>query len=217
MRAKSVFITTLTVVSLSMTGTSWGVLTGSKHDFSQAPYNTWSGGQKCLPCHAPHNNKNAAGSTLWNHADTLTLDAGFTMYSSPGMTTLGITKPSGPSSGSRTCLSCHDGTTALDSYGANTGTNKLTGTTLLSTDLSNDHPISFTYDSTLAAKPRAYLVDPSSPGSSGIGTTIAADMLIAGKMECSSCHDVHNDGVAGTGMLKKSNAASGLCTTCHTK
>jgi predicted CXXCH cytochrome family protein len=75
------------------------------------------------------------------------------------------------------------------------------------------------YDSTLAMKERD-LYDSSTklsglPGSTG---TIAKDMLFSNRMECSSCHDVHNRKAApGTKLLVKDNAGSALCLTCHNK
>jgi len=75
------------------------------------------------------------------------------------------------------------------------------------------------YDSSLAVKERD-LYDSSTkltgpPGNTG---TIAKDMLFSNRMECSSCHDVHNRKAApGTKLLVKDNAGSALCLTCHNK
>ena len=49
-----------------------------------------------------------------------------------------------------------------------------------------------------------------------------ADVLDAGKVQCSSCHDVHDSpkAVAGTHLLRVENGnanPSGLCLTCHDK
>jgi len=52
----------------------------------------------------------------------------------------------------------------------------------------------------------------------GIIGTIDADMLFSNRMECSSCHDVHNTrAVPGTKLLVKDSAGSALCLTCHNK
>jgi predicted CXXCH cytochrome family protein len=120
-----------------------------------------------------------------------------------------------PDGSSKLCLSCHDGTVALENFGGvTTGTTEITGDALMGTDLSNDHPVSFTYNTALATAD-GELEDPST-GLSGLGGTIDDDMLISGKMQCSSCHDVHN--TAGINyMLLKSNSASALCLTCHIK
>ncbi len=180
------------------------VISGSAHDFSGAAWNT--SGQICLPCHATHNTT-AASAPLWNHAETA---ASFTLYSSP---TLDATVGQ-PAAESKACLSCHDGTVALDSYAGNTGSSTLSGTALVGTDLSNDHPVSFTYNDALATADGG-LHAPSTQNS-GLGGTIAADMLFGDQLECASCHDVHND-AGNTALLLVDNASSALCLTCHNK
>jgi len=62
--------------------------------------------------------------------------------------------------------------------------------------------------------------DPSTDLSDDVGSrgTIKADMLFSNRMECSSCHDVHNTkAVPGTKLLVKDSAGSALCLTCHNK
>lgn len=177
---------------------------GSVHDFSSKTWNT--SGEICVVCHTPHNAGNSI-IPLWSHKTT---QATFTVYSS---TTLNaqVGQPSGIS---LACLSCHDGTVALDSYGSKTGTAFIQGNALLGTDLTNDHPISFTYNTALATV-AGDLQDPATAGS-GVGTTIQNDLLRNNKMECISCHDVHN-GANSQHLLVKGNAGSALCFTCHKK
>ncbi len=90
----------------------------------------------------------------------------------------------------------------------------MTGNALVGTDLSNDHPVSFTYDGALALADLG-LFDPTNT-QSGLGGTITATMLQGGKVQCASCHDVHNSANLPN-LLLKSNAASALCLTCHDK
>lgn len=186
-----------------------GAITGSKHDFS-----SWAGGQICLPCHAPHNNQNSTGSLLWNHNPSLTAASGYTFYSSLSMK---AATPTAMSEISRTCMSCHDGTTAIDAYGGKSGSLSISSTNNLGTNLGNDHPISITYDAALGTSTN-HLFNPTTKASgiAGSAGTIDTDMLAGHKIECSSCHDVHNS-YSITYMLKKSNANSGLCLTCHDK
>lgn len=182
-------------------------IVGSDHDFSGENWN--NSGEICVVCHTPHNaDGTVADAPLWNHEVTSTT---FTVYSS---STLDATVGQ-PDGSSKLCLSCHDGTVAVDNYGGRTnGTDFVTGDKNLGTDLSNDHPVSFTYDAALATAD-GDIADPTT-ANSGLGGTISADMLIGGKMQCASCHDVHNSfGLAE--LLKKSNAGSALCLTCHTK
>lgn len=180
-------------------------IVGSKHDFSSQ---AWAKNEICIVCHTPHNaNTSIADAPLWNHTMTA---ASFTVYSSGTMNAT----PGAPDGASKLCLSCHDGTVAVDSYGGVKGTTIMTGDALLGTDLRNDHPVSFVYDASLATTDGG-LHNPTSKDS-GLGGTIDAKMLISHKMQCSSCHDVHNS--AGiTSMLLKSNAGSALCLTCHNK
>jgi len=185
----------------------WGAITGSEHDFSGK---SWSGGEICIVCHTPHNaDTSVAGAPLWNHEVTV---ATFTLYSGPG--TLNATDMGQPAGVSKLCLSCHDGTVALDSFSGSTGSEYMTGSELLGTDLSNDHPISFTYDAALATADGG-LFDPTTQ-SSGLGGTIDVDLLMGNKLECSSCHDVH-DKYGNSKLLVVSNAGSALCMTCHDK
>lgn len=193
-----------------------GTITGTKHDFSASG---WSGGEICVACHTPHNaNIAVTDAPLWNH--DLSAVAAYTLYNSP---TLNATTGQ-PTGTSKLCLSCHDGTVAFDNT---VGGVKMTGTAAVGGDadgLSNDHPISFTYDAALATADGA-LHDPTTTNVT-IGETdskdgtIASVMLINNQVQCATCHDVHNkftaDG-AGNKLLRISNAGSGLCLTCHNK
>jgi predicted CXXCH cytochrome family protein len=197
------------VCALLTTGL-YAAITGSLHDFSAGG---WSGGEICLPCHTPHNAKVPPDDLvpLWNHDVT---SAVFTVYSSP-TGTLDAGALGQPAGVSKACLSCHDGTVGLDAYGTNVPVpNMIGGVYDLGTDLSNDHPISFTYDTALATAD-GELFDPATDPS-GLGGTIANDMLFTDQLECASCHDVHNTAAVAS-LLVKSNAASALCLTCHDK
>lgn len=187
-------------------------IVGTKHDFSNSTTYTWNTtGEICIVCHTPHNaSTTVLDAPLWNHATTST---SFALYTSSTLNATGLGQPD---ASSKLCLSCHDGTVALENFGTTTGgSHFITAGTNLGTSLSNDHPISFTYDATLATAD-GHLQNPAT--ATGIGTgTINATMLIGGKMQCSSCHDVHNAYGNTAGLLKKSNAASALCLTCHKK
>ena len=186
-------------------------IVGSDHDFSSKGC---SGGRICIVCHTPHNaDTSVADAPLWNHEVT---QATFTTYSSP---TLDATV--GPPSGvSKLCLSCHDGTVAIDSYGGNSGTKYIDGGKKPGTDLSNDHPISFTYGSALAASD-GELVDPAAdadgdPETVGDGTPYLP--LFNGTLQCATCHDVHNTVSQGNpDLLIRPRSGSQICLTCHTK
>ncbi|TAL74943.1 MAG: cytochrome C [Bacteroidetes bacterium] len=189
-----------------------GQLAGSAHDFSSK---TWApaDNNKCGVCHATHNAKNEPSAPLWNHQSTAV--ATYTLYSSPTFNGSGTI--TNPSASSKLCLSCHDGTVALENFGGTTtGTNYILTVNKVGNptgDISKEHPISFDYTTALATTDGS-LNDPST--TAALGGTIATKMLFANKMECASCHDVHNKyNVAH--LLKMANNTSQLCLTCHSK
>lgn len=196
---------------LTAQGAGAGTITGSAHDFSGS---AWAGGQICVACHAPHNTAVLTEAPLWNHALST---ATYTLYSTSTMNaTAG--QPGGVS---KLCLSCHDGTVAVNSFGGTTGTTMISGSKNLGTNLTNDHPIGVTYDAALVTADGA-LNAITTAVTIGSGTktktgTIASNMLYAGKLECASCHDVHNTFTSGSNLLKVSSAGSAICLTCHNK
>ncbi len=203
MKVLSVVVAILFVASLSFGQT----IVGSAHDFSGETWNP--SGEICIVCHTPHKADNSVtDAPLWNHEVTT---ATFTPYSSSTLDAT-VGQPDGVS---KLCLSCHDGTVAIDNFGGKTnGTEFVQGDDLIGTDLSNDHPVSFTYDAALATADGG-LYDPTTTNS-GLGGTIDEDMLISHKLECASCHDVHNGSGVGN-LLVKANGNSALCLTCHAK
>lgn len=173
------------------------------HNLNNYPGVNIPGNQVCLPCHTPHNALlSGSQNVLWNHAETTQT---FVMYKS----TAG--QPEGPS---KLCLSCHDGVTAIDNYGGNGGTGVvITGRAAIGTDLSNDHPIGISYPTNRPAEYRA----PSSYAA-GIGGGPGVKLVTingADRVECSSCHNVHNNGLGN--FLRVPMQESYLCLQCHIK
>ena len=159
----------------------------------------------CIFCHTPHNS--SPRKPLWNKADPgVTYD----LYSS---STLDAT-PGQPDGSSLLCLSCHDGTIALGDVISRAGLIEMaggissmpTGSSNLSTYISDDHPISFLYNAALAASD-GELVDP---------TTLTDPVELEDEqLQCISCHDPHRD-IYGD-FLVASTQYSGLCLYCHQK
>jgi predicted CXXCH cytochrome family protein len=116
-----------------------------------------------------------------------------------------------PAGISKLCLSCHDGTVAIDAYGGSSGTTNMTGAAKIGTDLRNDHPVSFTYNAALATADGG-LVTPNSASKVDAAGIVP---LFSSKLECASCHDAH-DNTYGS-FLRMNNAGSALCLTCHNK
>ncbi|MBA4178782.1 MAG: cytochrome C [Leptothrix sp. (in: Bacteria)] len=192
---------------------SAATIAGSAHDFS---VQGWSGGQICLPCHTPHRaNTTVADAPLWNHALSTAV---YTLYTSPTLNAV-LAQPGG---GSKLCLSCHDGTVAINSFGGSTGTNFIGGRDKVGPDMRGEHPIGFTYDTTLATNDGSLKNPATATVTIGAGAqtktgTIAATVLYGDKLECASCHDVHNTFTNGEKLLKVTSAGSAICITCHSK
>lgn len=173
-------------------------ISGTPHDFSGRG---WGSTEVCVFCHAPHNTATSvAGAPLWNHGVTTQT---FTMYSS---STLKATMSSAPAGVSKLCLSCHDGVTAVDSFGTRTGATTITGSANIGTNLGNDHPIGFAYDAALIAL---------NPGLKTPPTTMPRFGTANDTLECATCHNVHSNSLGN--FLRVTNNASGMCIQCHNK
>ena len=103
-------------------------------------------------------------------------------------------------------------------YGINIG-ERVPGGAQTYVELRNDHPISVEY---VAA--RAQDTDGMVAPTTVDGVTYVGDpniKLYGGYVECSSCHDPHNEGEESTGFkypfLWVDNAGSNLCLQCHNK
>jgi len=190
---------------------AWSGIEGSAHDFSAASWNTT--GEICAPCHTPHH---AASQLvpLWDHDTTV---SSFSLYDSDTLDAA-VGQPTGPS---KACLSCHDGTVALNAFGGAAGSDFIgAGPANLGTDLTDDHPVSFVYDSGLAITDGG-LFDPAGKTVPSLaGKTIREGMLYNDELHCTSCHDVHNakgDAPTTSMLLLVDNTGSALCLTCHDK
>ena len=160
----------------------------------------------CIFCHTPHYGDTKA--PLWNRRET---GMTYTLYNSATSSTLQAS-PGQPDGSSILCLSCHDGTIALGSVlsrpreisFAHGITTMPRGKTNLGKDLSDDHPVSFDFTSSLSSVDKQ-LVDPS-----GLQGPVR---LERNRMQCTSCHDPHKN-IHGD-FLVASTEKSLLCMYCH--
>jgi predicted CXXCH cytochrome family protein len=179
---------------------------GTKHDLSGRGKGGGDGmDQICFFCHTPHTLQPVAPA--WNRAKPTII---YTPYWSPTLEAR-VGQPTGTS---KICLGCHDGTIARASVpspsksdGRRIGPFGLSQRANLTSDLSDDHPISFVYDSGLAVEDRE-LEDPA---------TLPKEILLDanGEMQCTSCHDPHSSTYPK--FLAMNNAYSELCIACHDK
>ena len=203
-------------------------IAGTAHDLSTFTDTT----EVCVFCHTPHDAiVNAPRATnqypLWNHNQNGALS--FTVYDSvtmdqhpgdPGYDDFA----GGANFSTALCMSCHDGTIAVNDLvngpGPGDGVVTLTGNSpgggvdvgdglldagaaFIGNDLTNDHPVNLDYTVSQAATPLELVA-----GAGGL-------TLFANRIQCATCHDPHDD---SNGMfLVATNAASALCTTCHVK
>lgn len=207
----------------------------------------------CIFCHAPHNTYRLSPANggpgvgvgagpmapdaydylpLWNHELTMNYPF-YTMYQNGtgyGAPTSGpkasqaILNGMTPGSTSLLCLSCHDGSVAVNSYGNAAQLSQSGGGGTIGVQyvigkdnyLGNHHPIGFDYDAVAAVDPEIRSADDTQL----TGTTTIRDHLLGAgnnKMECGSCHSVHNKGNTGERLLWRSDVNSELCLTCHDK
>jgi predicted CXXCH cytochrome family protein len=182
-------------------------IANTKHNLGSdgpGPYISSNEGRICIFCHTPHRSNSAA--PLWNREDS---QETYVLYDS---STFGGV-PTQPSGASKLCLSCHDGSIALgrvvttdQPITMQTGKEFLSaGKSALGTMLDNDHPISFHYNSSKGGSGVEYL------GDTQIHPPVNLDDN--GQVQCTSCHDVHNNQFGN--FLLASNRNSAICLSCH--
>ena len=207
-----------------------GGIANSKHDFSQA---TWSDQQICKPCHTPHNalDTNLTGR-LWAHtlSQVTYVYHGGNVSGADGSTRpdagTGSAAQSDMDVATRLCLSCHDGTVALDSFMGKEGASDSKfigdadgqhgaatanlGNGKVANDLTNDHPVGYkaVYDENagfnVATQTGHYRYNPK-------GAVTAAGLRFATSQTPVSAGTVDRT----TGTAVSGNLPSVSCVTCH--
>lgn len=223
----------LAFASVAMTGEKPGTgIQNSFHDLCRggrgcAYVGTGSAdfpGRLCVYCHIPHevmvpSEEVEAGFVhypRWNQA--VTTITPFQTYSN-GVDTIGQ-----PGSVSMVCLSCHDGTVASNIYGyvspdiiGFAGAIQTAGRIGFPIDArSHQHPIGLDYHE--VAKKDWDINQETSDllGANTYGMKIN-DLLRNGRIECPSCHDVHNKNNEGHKLMWVEDYRSNFCLTCHKK
>ncbi|HDR46924.1 MAG TPA: hypothetical protein ENN94_04405 [Geoalkalibacter subterraneus] len=205
----------------------------------------------CIFCHTPHGG--SLDGPLWNRSSPS--NSTFTHYSTTTLDSISAGASRLLSDESLICMSCHDGAMAINHIlnpSNRTGTQPTIGGSndvqivtipgviggvigksladeSSSTDLTDDHPISFKYDDVLgyyaSAGKGSQLHDVTTAIGSGVRFYGANN-----RVECGSCHDPHvnydsgipdgNDPTADEAyrpFLITPNDGSKLCLACHNK
>ncbi|MGB9081403.1 MAG: hypothetical protein WCD00_08890 [Desulfuromonadaceae bacterium] len=165
------------------------------------------GQQICIFCHTPHSANVEGGAPLWNRAFSTQT---FSRYSSATLqirlksatttATAGYGTSWQPDGSSKLCLSCHDGVSSLGAV-LNGGTIAMVGgndviLSIASFNPSNNkmktghHPVSFVYDETIrgAIDTGKFLTNIYKLPSIG-----AVKLDKKGKMQCTTCHNAHQN------------------------
>lgn len=228
----------------------------TKHNLSvtgPGPVKAQTETQVCVFCHTPHGAENLP-APIWNRKQS---GATYTPYTSSSLEANAVELANAPGGSSKLCLSCHDGTMAISNINVLNGQTPATVTMVgtaaggtmppaagadsgftrnIGINLTNDHPISFTYNALLASDDGELRV----PDGVNVGTRLAGVNpkptlpLENGQMQCATCHDPHireTNPAKGNGKFLRSNrfqfaapagstfssSADILCLACHDK
>ena len=191
----------------------------SKHDMRTHITNE-TNTEVCVYCHTPHQ-QGTSQYPLWNH--TLSAAGSYGAYTSPTLNgTISPVPNSNDGSVTSLCMSCHDGTVAVNSLwkqpgDGNVGSSPVTGGVLLANlaisssasgyignDLQNDHPVNFSYNAAITGGDNDLRAAPT-----------GSIVLFGGSVQCGSCHNVHDP--AFPPFLRQTNGGSAVCLACHDK
>jgi len=222
------------------------VIAGGPHDLANGSAlrilgtNLSINGQTCVFCHTPHGGSNSI--PLWNRAAPN--GGSYQLYTSS--TSAATATASQVASGvSGACMSCHDGTMAMDvlinvnglsssavaftrqagakstysNFGGGTSNLMSGGLPFLGSDLRNDHPVAIVYNTARAARLSEYVAQAINGTKITVGTTEPLPLFgtssVTATVECASCHNAHNNSLGN--FLRKANTGSAMCLTCHVK
>jgi len=231
----------LVAVCVLVAAVAFAGIANTKHNLSTSgSYTQIQNASVCGPCHIPHGGQTGGVAPLWARKNPNTT---YTLYGTNNKTLSGTTVNQ-PGSHSLTCLSCHDGTIAINTItknGVDTTIGSVTNNTAyvnangyivnvtntstgyrpyIGTDLRDDHPVGVVYDSTNATY--AGLTNSlTNKGSYWVPT--GTNWRIygpdgTGQVECGSCHDPHTSDNSGhsseTNKFLRGSVAN-ICQDCH--
>ena len=244
---KIVLFTCMAVFGLAAVGHAQltSVIAGGPHDLSGGSAlrntNTTINAQTCVFCHAAHGGSNTI--PLWNR--TAPTGGTYQLYTST-TTDATTTGAQIAASSSGACMSCHDGTIAVDvlvnvnglAFGpavafTRQGTSKATyvasgagssnlmsaGLPFIGTDLRNDHPVTIVYETARAATTTEYVTQVLSGAKITVGASNPLPLFGTTTANATvECASCHNAHNNSLGnFLRKANTGSAICLSCHIK
>ncbi len=242
-RGRIVLFVGLYALSLAAQDGSKDRVLGTVHDLTAIFH---SENDSCSFCHISHTIDNSNGSAAltleWNH--DIPANATYKAYSSAMLKTRDLSGDLSTANAffSMACLSCHDGSVAIgalylmpDNFTLNNttmatvaadGPSRLVGT---NNDLSQTHPVNFSYDSALTAADRGLWDVGFGTNVRQIGNTsltavraslsrdpygaLQQPILFNGTIQCASCHNPHSQ--TNPPFLRVSAQDNKLCFKCH--
>lgn len=224
-------LVTLAVLAISTTSAFAASIVGTRHDLSSvATHNGLrsDSNQICIFCHTPHNA--VVNKLLWNRQIPTTTYSFFTS-TNLGTAMATVLKGSALNSNSSSvlCLSCHDrsvaqilsdmgtlrgGATTITDVGGFWGNFSITNDQGKTGNLTNDHPIGFSYNLAQNLNTPGLLTDVQAAAKFGVPVT-SVFFGSTGNMECASCHLTH-DNTYGF-FLRLPGTQSQICLACHIK
>lgn len=165
----------------------------------------------CIFCHSSHNA--SSEGPLWNHVTTT--PGKFNTYTRSTLDS----KPEQPNGATKLCLSCHDGTIAVGAirglsqpipmrnvgqFGEIPSSKK----SHIGTDLTGTHPVSIKYDQSTAIADKNLRWPP-------IDSENKVGPDANGYVQCTSCHDPHDDSRSTKYPFWKKATFDEVCKVCH--
>ena len=244
---KIILLAALGVLVSATSASAQATIATGRHDLSASTaglQTTALGGQTCVFCHTPHSglttvplwNRTAPLSTYQLYAST-TLDSATPTLGAVrssvsgaclschdgtiGMDVLlnfgGVARP--------TALATFTATGAKATYSTQALGNLMTGNVggaggpFLGLDLRNDHPITMIYETARAATSTEFVLQVITGSKITVGASLPLPLFGSGTatatVECGSCHNPHSN--INAPFLRKSNANSAICLSCHVK
>jgi hypothetical protein len=239
---KKILVLVLATAMLFVAGSAFALLSTTPHNLLNAANgvydNTDANATMCGFCHIPHGAQGTAatvGAPLWARNNPAA--ATFTAYG----TTLSGTTAGAPGVHSLTCLSCHDGVTAIgivykngDTAGSPSVTYTMSGADqaagvlsaaefVIGQDLTNDHPVGIQYITGNAAGLGNLTAGTGGYYTIGTGAyrvygATATTGNTGGTVECASCHDPHTSAdmfLRGPDTTGATDYHATICQDCH--